>query len=215
MNRFELVIFDLDGTLIDSQTDLANAVNHVRSSHKMPLLSVSEVRAFVGDGIKVLMKRSLPGLTEPLLLEATNDFRSYYGKHLLENTVLFPGVLEMLKNLRGIQKAVLTNKPEALAAKILKGLKIDGYLASLSGGDSSPKKKPDPQPVFDIINKLSSRIELCAIVGDGKNDILAAKAAGVTSIAVSYGYTAPAELKALCPDFMVGNLSELCQLLQG
>ena len=112
MGKFDLIVFDLDGTLIDSKYDLANSVNYVRSLYSLPQLSIEKVRSYIGDGVKLLMEKALPDLAEAEIEVATIKFRAYYGTHLMETTKLFPGVKESLEGLSEIQKAVLTNKPE-------------------------------------------------------------------------------------------------------
>ncbi len=213
MNKYDLIIFDLDGTLIDSQYDLAASVNYIRTLYGLRELSVDDVRSYIGDGIKILMERSLPDMGEAELEIATIKFRTYYGENLLRSTKLYPGVKDTLESLEGINKAVLTNKPETAARTIINKLQIDKYFIHVWGGDSGPNRKPDPQPILDIITQSKAQKDRSLMVGDGKNDILAAKAAGIMSVAVEYGYTEPENLKILQPDFTIKRISELKQII--
>jgi phosphoglycolate phosphatase len=213
MPRFDLIIFDLDGTLIDSQYDLAAAVNYTRLLYDMPQISLEEVRAYIGDGIKALMEKALPGIGEPEMRIAAIKFRTYYGENLLARTKLYPGVKQALETFSGFKKAILTNKPEAFTKTIIKNLGIEQYFDIVVGGDSGPKRKPDPGPLIDISVKLNVPAARALMVGDGKNDILAAKAAGIKCAAVQYGYTDIAEIAALHPDYCIKNIAELSGIL--
>jgi phosphoglycolate phosphatase len=212
--KFDLVIFDLDGTLIDSQKDIASAVNYVRSIYGMQNLSTGQVRQIIGDGARLLVENALPGLKGAEIDIATIKFREYYNAHLLATTRLFPGARECLEELKDVKKALLTNKPEYSAKSILKGLKIEEYFESVIGGDTAPKRKPDPYHINELINKYDLRKSQCLMVGDGKNDIIAAKAAGIKCAAVEYGYTDISELQALHPDYFVKNISEIIKIVK-
>jgi phosphoglycolate phosphatase len=213
MLPIELAIFDLDGTLIDSQYDLTSATNYIRSIYNLPNISTDKVRSYIGDGIKVLIEKALPGVDEREFDIATIKFQAFYGENLLKTTRLYTGVAETLEQLGGIRKAILTNKPEALTKIIIKKLDIGRYFDSVSGGDSTLKRKPDPQPVLDIIKKLDKRRENTIIVGDGKNDILAARATGIKSVAVTYGYTDQSKLEQLEPDYIIDRISKLPKII--
>jgi len=211
--RYELVIFDLDGTLIDSQYDLALAVNYTRSLYGFTEIRVDKIRDFIGDGIRTLMEKALPEIGESEMQVAIIKFRAFYGENLLNNTKLYPGVKEVLENLSGIKKAVLTNKPIAFTKTILENFKIDKYFNIVTGGDSGPKRKPAPEPLLDIANKLNIPLGQVIMIGDGKNDILAAKAAGVKCAAAEYGYTASAELLSLKPDYTISNINDVIKIV--
>jgi phosphoglycolate phosphatase len=214
MAQFNLLIFDLDGTLIDSQNDIAGAVNFVRSTYGLPNLNAGQVRSIIGDGAKLLMAKALPDLKDNEIDIATVKFRDYYSAHLLETTRLFPGVRECLDKLKGTIKVLLTNKPEDSTKAILRGLKIAEYFEDIIGGDTSPKKKPDPYHINEFIKKYNMQKSRCLMVGDGKNDILAARAAGIKCAAAQYGYTDIDELNELQPDYSISNISEIINIVK-
>ena len=213
VRKFGLVIFDLDGTLIDSQYDLALAVNHIRAAYGLPGISVDTVRAYIGNGIKSLVEKMITVEAGRGIENTISEFRAFYGEHLLDNTRLYPGVLEVLESLSAVKKAVLTNKPEAFTKEIIKGLRIDKYFESVSGGDSGRKKKPDPEPILEILTRFGISKNGCIMVGDGKNDILAARAAGIKCVAAQYGYTGKTELNAFGPDYTIKSIAELPKIL--
>ena len=213
MARFSLLIFDLDGTLVDSQNDLRSAVNYVRKAHNRPPASPETVRSHIGDGVKSLIERSLPGLEGESLEAALKMFRRFYGEHLLDTTTVYPGIREVLAGAGNRTKAVLTNKTESFAKQLLKGLDLYGYFDLVWGGNTGVTKKPDPGPVMEIMKRLRHRRETTAIIGDGVNDIRAAKSAGVVSIAAGYGYTDRKTLMSLAPDYYVTGVKQLGALL--
>jgi len=215
MQLFELVIFDLDGTLVDSQYDLSAAVNYTRSLYGLSALKIEEVRGFVGDGVRVLIEKALPGVTGHDIESAVIKFKAYYGEHLLDSTRLYPGVKLTLEETPNIIKAILTNKPEEFSKAIVKGLKIDKFFEVISGGDSGLKRKPDPAPILDIINRLNISSRRTLMVGDGVNDIIASKAAGINCVAVEYGYSKPETLRELKPDYVIKSIDELKTILDG
>lgn len=207
--KLSLVLFDLDGTLVDSQRDLAASINHVRSSRDMPPLELEAVRSYVGDGVRMLVRRALPGLSESELNSAVNSLKDYYREHLLDTTKLYPGIREMLERLGTLPKAVLTNKPEEFSKKILEGLGTASRFRLVWGGDTGERKKPDPLPVRKILEHFGCRTEEAVLVGDGINDIKAAKAAGIRSFAVGYGYTDKDTLLKLQPDYFAATPDEI------
>lgn len=213
MNRTKLLIFDLDGTIADTQQDLANAVNHVRDVHGLPPIDLATLRTYIGNGIVNLMERAMPGLTGKEMEQVVNEFRAYYRAHLLDTTELFPGIREVLAEYAELKKAVVTNKVESLSRELLNGLGILDRFNIVWGGDTGPKKKPDPEPLLKIMSLLKMDKEGCVMIGDGPNDILAAKNAGIRCIAVTYGYTDRAELEKLHPDYTIGSIGELVRII--
>src|SRR5262245_28759527 len=148
-SNYDLIIFDLDGTLIDSRIDLANSVNHTRVRLGMTLLPNELIYSYVGDGASMLIRRAFGREpTETELKEALEIFLAHYKLHLLDNTVLYPGVLEALDSLGSATLAVLTNKPVNPSNTILEGLGVKERFAVVYGGNSFEQKKPDPIGVF-------------------------------------------------------------------
>ncbi|MHB9154815.1 MAG: HAD family hydrolase [Endomicrobiales bacterium] len=213
--EYRLILFDLDGTLVNSQNDLAAAVNHVRSLHGKPPLALDAVRSYVGNGVRALTERALPGLLPEDITRSVEQLKNYYRDHALDTTLLYPGINDVLSLLAGKTMAVLTNKPEEFSRKILEGLDIARCFAVIWGGDTGARKKPDPEPVRAIMRQLNVPAEETILVGDGPNDILAAKAAGISSLAVGYGYTGKEELLALSPDYFVSSPLDIVSCLTG
>ena len=199
--KFSLLIFDLDGTLADTQGDLTASVNHVLSLYGKPAVDIPTIRSYIGNGVVHLIERAIPDMKGNDLAEAVKKFRSYYGEHLLDNTGLFPGIKEVLNGTHGIKKAVLTNKLEIFSRKILSGLDIIGLFDVIWGGDTGPQSKPSPEPLLNIIGKLRAEPASTLMIGDSANDILSARAAGAKSCAAGWGYTDKLELLRLKPDF--------------
>lgn len=209
-----LFLFDLDGTLIDSRADITCAVNLVLSRMHMKPLQESCVADFVGNGVPMLITRSLREATgrEPgsaLIQEGVGLFKEEYGKHLLDRTCLFPNVREGLDRLSWAKFAVVSNKPESFSRRILEGLGIGSRFCIILGGDSIQKRKPDPEPLFKAMDSCNVSPSETAIVGDSAVDIQAGKAAGITTCGILGGYRPKEELEAAGCDLIIETLLEL------
>jgi len=214
MKNIELIIFDLDGTLIDSKLDLANAVNHSLQTLGLPGIENEKVYGFIGDGLWKLIERSLGAGNADKLENAVRLFREYYGRHLLDNTKLYPGVENTLARFKGKKKAVVTNKPEGFSRDILEGLKILEHFNLVYGGDTFNRHKPDPHCLLCAMRELGAEVSRVVMVGDGRNDILAAKAASIASCAVGYGLENKQQLMSAGPDFYIENISQLAGIIE-
>jgi len=218
----KVILFDLDGTLINSAPDLAVAVNHMLKSLNRDTFSQEVIHNWVGNGALTLVKRALSGSTEideslddEVIKQATDIFMNFYSKNLCNTTVAYDNVrttLETLK-IRGYKLAIVTNKPFAFVAPILNGLSLDGLFELILGGDSLPTKKPDPEPLLFVSKKLNTPVEHCVMVGDSKNDILAANSCGMDSIGVTYGYNYGEDMQVHNPTFVVSDFGEILELL--
>jgi phosphoglycolate phosphatase len=203
------LIFDLDGTLIDSKLDLAHAVNATMVEMHRPELPHDQIFSYVGQGAPNLISRALgEGATEEGCLRALEFFIRYYSQHKLDNTVLYPGVRDTLEALSGMNMAVLTNKPVRASEGILRGLGVDGYFRAIYGGNSFERKKPDPMGVETILRELQARPAQAMVVGDSEIDVLTARNAGTLICGVSYGFGSH-RLTEYPPDILVDNLTEL------
>jgi phosphoglycolate phosphatase len=209
-----LVVFDLDGTLIDSSRDLAAALNQTldRLHPGLPALSVDEVRAMIGDGALKLITRALraKGLGDAPQ-DALPVFLDCYGTRLLEETRLYPGVTEMLEALASRHLAVLTNKPGDFSRAILAGLGVARFFRRVYGGGDLPAKKPDPVGLHRLLAETGVGPAGAVMVGDSAIDVRTGRAAGVRTIGVRYGFD-PEGLSQDPPDLLVDDARELIAL---
>ncbi len=218
----EAIFFDLDGTLIDSVPDLALAVNHMLETLGRETFGEETIRYWVGNGAQMLVTRALLGKREvdetvdPALFDkALKIFLDFYGKHLAEVTGTYPHVPQTLQALKdaGYRLAIITNKPYAFVGPILKNLQMEALFEIWVGGDSLPQKKPDPAPLLYVCEKLGVPVETCIMVGDSKNDILAANACGMQSIGVTYGYNYGEDIRLHGPSTVVDDFKDILDLL--
>jgi phosphoglycolate phosphatase len=186
-----LAVFDLDGTLVDSVDDLHASVNHALRSVGLPLRTRDEVRGFVGEGARVLLARAVAPHVE-LLEPALAAWRVHYEAHCLDRTRLYPGIEGLLAG-AARTLAVHTNKPGAMARKILAGLGLLPRFAAVVGGDDAPRK-PDPAGLLGIMERVGAAPAETVLVGDSRHDVETARAAGVAMVAVTWGLTARADL---------------------
>ncbi len=209
----QLAIFDLDGTLIDSKLDLAHAVNAARRDLGLGPLANELVFSYVGDGAPVLIKRALgPGAPESDVAHALEFFLAYYREHMLDNTVLYPGVREALDVLlnAGVTMAVLTNKPVRISQAIVDALELGAHFKQVYGGNSFEFKKPHPIGIETLMREFDARAEQTLMVGDSGVDIQTARNAGVRACGVTYGFQ-PETFAQYPPDFVLDRMDELPQ----
>jgi phosphoglycolate phosphatase len=210
-----LIMCDLDGTLIDSREDLALAVNLMRAHYGFPALSTDTVAGHVGDGARTLVKRSLSGEENaPPLEEALALMRKNYGDHLMDKTILYPGVKEGLENLiaSGRRLAVITNKPLPLTLPILDSLRIRDYFAIVKGGDMGIPLKPDPGFLLMAIEETGADSAESWIIGDHFTDLEAGRRAGVSRCFAAYGF---GQKKDEVSDLEVSSFAEFVAHLNG
>ena len=194
------ILFDLDGTLVDTAPDLMTAHNHVMKKFGYSTRSVDEIRNLVGKGAAVLIGRSIWGSAkkefsritdEKIKNEMVKEFISFYGKNIVKDSKLIKGVLKFLKwaKSKNISMSVCTNKQEHLAIDLLKKIKIYDYFEYVAGGNTFEYCKPDPRHLTSIIEIMNGDIKKCLMVGDSENDADAAKSAGIPMILLEDGYT--------------------------
>jgi phosphoglycolate phosphatase len=211
----DLLIFDLDGTLIDSRLDLANAVNAMRAHLGMDPLTNERVYSYVGNGAPVLVRRALgEEAGEAELRGALQFFMEYYAAHDLDHTMLYPGVRESLDRFRraGKRMAVLTNKPTAMSRRILEGLGVGGHFFQVFGGDSFAQKKPHPAGVEALVREAGVDRARTMMVGDSAVDVATARNAGITCCGVTYGFQ-PETLADPAPDLLVDRMEQFADWL--
>jgi phosphoglycolate phosphatase len=206
----DLLIFDLDGTLIDSRLDLAHAVNATRQFMSMGPLENEQVYSYVGNGAPLLIRRALgPQATEDEISKALDFFMVHYRAHVLDCTTLYPGVKESLDRLRAAGKhmAVLTNKPDDMSRTIVDGLGVGDHFFRVYGGSSLPQRKPDPIGVDKLIEESGIARDRTMIVGDSSVDVRTARNAGVKCCGVTYGFQ-PESLANPAPDLLVDRMEQ-------
>jgi len=217
-----VLLFDLDGTLVDSAPDLALALNKTLRDLQLCEYDEPTIRRWVGNGAKVLIERALECTSNSnesntaLVNDALAIFIRHYQNSLCINSALYSDVKEGLLTLKasGFRLAIITNKAEAFIRPILVGLGIGGLFEILIGGDTLAEKKPNPAPLNYALQQLKVSAEQCLMIGDSKNDILAAKAANITSVGLTYGYNYGEDIADYQPDFCFDSFSELLAALQ-
>ena len=212
----DLLIFDLDGTLIDSKLDLAHAVNATRAFMGRQPLEHDTIYSYVGNGAPVLMRRTLgESATEADIQTALEFFLRYYRDHMLDYTVLYPGVQETLLDLQanGKQMAVLTNKPVRISTAILHGLGVGDCFFQIFGGNSFEQKKPHPIGVETLLAQTKLKADRTLMVGDSSVDIQTARNAGIRACGVTYGFQ-PETLVTNPPDYLIDRFEQLTDLVR-
>ena len=222
--RIRLLVFDLDGTLIDSRLDLIHSVNATLRHIGRPELDGDVIASYVGDGAPALMRRALGDTDdEILLLTALEYFLSYYRLHKLDHTTVYPGIPEVLAVLarpaNGMTRtlartmAVLSNKPVNPSRAIVQALGLGDFFVSVYGGNSFATKKPDPLGVRTLLEETGVAAEDALMIGDSSIDVLAGRNAGLWTCGVTYGF-APQSLEDVPPDVLVENPQELGELFR-
>jgi phosphoglycolate phosphatase len=211
------VVFDLDGTLVDTAPDLMGATNHVLSLMGRRPITMVEVRSFVGQGAKALIARGAAATGEPLdnasLAHYFAEFLRHYEAHIADGSLPFPGAISLLERLRAndVRLGVCTNKLERLSKSLIQALGLSDYFGAIIGPDTLQIAKPDPAPYRETVKRLGGNRSL--MIGDSETDVLTARAAGVPVIAVSFGYT-QRHVSSFSPDAVVDHFDELWPLIQ-
>jgi phosphoglycolate phosphatase len=209
----DLVIFDLDGTLVDSKLDLAHSVNAAREHFGLPALDVETIGDYVGNGAPKLVQRAMgAGKSKEEVQRALDYFLAHYAEHKLDNTRAYPGIPEALEQLHagGVRMAVLTNKPVRVSGGIVEGLGLAKYFERVYGGNSFDKKKPDPVGVDTLLTEFGVAREHALMVGDSSVDVRTAHNAGIRVCGVTYGFQ-PESFEADPPDMIVSRPEELAR----
>jgi phosphoglycolate phosphatase len=217
-----VLLFDLDGTLVDSAPDLALAVNKTLCDLGRAEFDQQTIRSWVGNGALVLVQRALSGsanvneqLDTALVEDALGIFLAHYQECVCIESVLYADVKPGLFALKaaGFRLAIITNKPAVFIQPILNGLGINNVFELLIGGDALPEKKPHPAPLYYALEQLQVSAEQCLMIGDSKNDILAAKAANIDSVGLTYGYNYGEDINQYQPQWCFDTFKELLTLL--
>jgi phosphoglycolate phosphatase len=211
MKPVSLLVFDLDGTLVNTLEDIAASVNFTLQKLGRPLIPVDSVRQYVGDGIEMLMRRALGGRDE-FLPDAVGIYKVHHSRNLIVRSRLYPSAIDVLEHFRAVPMAVISNKTSAFVQPLLDGLKISGYFRMVLGADSGLPLKPAPDAVQKLMAEFNAPQDRTVIVGDGTTDVQAGKAAGVITCAVTYGFRSEDELMMAGPDYLIHELSDLKKL---
>jgi phosphoglycolate phosphatase len=214
MPVFDLYLFDLDGTLVDTRRDIAEAVNHVLHLHDRSVAELTTVISWVGDGLDDMMKRAFDTDEEQFVDELVDEFRSYYKDHCTDFSHVYESCSETLTSLqeRGAHLSILTNKPQDLSLEILRRLGILQYFDRVVGPGEANLRKPNPSNLLSLIRDIGTSKDRTLMVGDSRNDILVAHGAGVASCGCTFGYIGREALLELKPTYLVDSLGELLLL---
>lgn len=207
--NIDLIIFDLDGTLIDSKLDIANSVRYMLGELGLNSIDNETIYSYVGSGVGNLVKCALTEEHCDKFDNAMQLFRKYYTEHVLDNTVLYEGVNDILDYYRLKKKAVVTNKDESFATHILKSLSIFDCFDMVVYGDTLPKKKPDPDQIIAVMSELKTEKTKTLMVGDGDADIKAAKNAEIHTCGVTYGFGSRAELEKNGVEIIIDDITDM------
>lgn len=211
----QLIIFDLDGTLIDSKRDLVASVNATRAFAGFLPLDDQVVASYVGNGAPVLIRRAFPDASDEDHARLLRYFLDYYREHMLDATTLYPGVREALDELHAEDAAlaVLTNKPVRFSVGLLEGLGIDMHFFRIYGGNSFEEKKPNPIGIRMLMEESGADRAATLMVGDSAVDVLTARNARVAACGVSWGFQ-PETFAATPPDYLISDMRELRDLVK-
>lgn len=213
------VVFDLDGTLVDTAPDLTRALNHVLAGEGCAPMTAEAVRHMVGHGARHLMLRGLEAAGRPATDEHLDRllprFLEFYADHIADESALFPGARRVLEDLAGagVQLAICTNKPEKLTHSLVDALDITGLFPTIVGGDSISVRKPDPEHLLETLRRMGADSTGAVMVGDSINDIKAARGAGVAVVGVTFGYT-DIPVRELDPDIVIEHFDRLPDALR-
>ncbi len=213
MEQIRLIIFDLDGTLVDSSRDITNALNYALKPYGFKTMTVEETVKLVGEGIARLIEKVTGTEKIGIKDDVLKRFLEFYSDHLTEYTRPYPGVTETLDKLSAYGKAVISNKREELSQRLLEELGMASYFNHILGSNSTPEKKPSPLPVLTVLKREGLTPDQALMVGDSNLDIEAGRNAGVVTVGVGYGYRPLEALKGA--DFLIReSLSELPDILK-
>ncbi len=209
MKLIDLLIFDLDGTLADTRQDLTDAVNHALEYFKFPKRSVKEVSKYIGGGAELMLRRSFGTDTGYDMKKAVKLALTYYSKHLVDNTVLYTGIKEILGYYQNKHIVVVTNKMRKYSEPILSHLGVLDLFDFILGYEDVDKHKPAPYPLLLVSKKIKIKPSRSVIIGDSPEDVAAGKSAGMTTVAVTYGLNSKKVLRDCKPDFFVNDITEI------
>jgi phosphoglycolate phosphatase len=214
IQSLDLLLFDLDGTLVDSQEDIADCVNSTLKRFNKNPIAVDVVAQYVGTGIQPLLRQIFEPDGAEAVQKAFAAFNACYSLRLTDHTKVYPDTFEVLEHYRHIRKVILTNKMQKFADVIVDNLKLRGHFDAVFGREAFATRKPDPGPVIEICAKYNVNPARAAMVGDTEFDLRAGRDAGVLTVAALFGYGLPQQLKTLRPDYLIQSAKELIGLFE-
>ena len=213
MTSFQLLVFDFDGTLVDTKKDIVDSVNRTLTELNLRTLDRETLSTFIGKGVSHLITRSLEGTGCDDLPRAIDAFMRHYKAHLMDQTDLFPNCRATLEHFTHKENTILSNKPTRFIAQILDALDWHAPFSTIIGGDLMPEKKPDPGGLHHILEQHGMRPEEALMIGDSLVDIETGKRADVKTCGVTYGHAGRTSLETAQPDWIIDDLSELKHLI--
>jgi phosphoglycolate phosphatase len=207
----QLLIFDLDGTLVDTSRDITNALNYAIKPYAIRELTVENTIQLIGEGISRLIAKVSEKTSSAQKEEMKTRFLEYYEKHLTDYSTVYPQVRQTLEKLKNYKKAVISNKRERLSRELLEKLGLLEHFNFIGGSDTFPEKKPSPIPILNTLRQLEVKQRDTVIIGDSNFDIEAGKRAGTRTVAVSYGYRDKKYLHDA--DYIIDNFQDLVRIL--
>ncbi len=214
--KFDLIIFDLDGTLVNSIPDLTDSLNHVAKLHSLPYFNEKQVAESVGGGIKKLIQTAFNiQQNDVKFQEFFNEFMNHHEKNITNRSHLYKNSLEILNFYKDKKLAILSNKVDYLTKQVVVDFKIDNYFDFVLGATKTLQKKPSGEPIEYILNQLNVHPSAAIMVGDSEPDIMCAKNAGIKTVALTCGYRTANQLKPLKPDYMIDDIIELKTIIEG
>lgn len=210
IREISIIIFDLDGTLIETRLDIAVSVNHVRVTMGLEPLDTEIVSTYIGDGIHPLLSRAIESTNTQAVEKAIILFREHYWDHCMDNSYVYPGVMETLEKLADNRTlAIASNKREDFTRKMVRGYRMDTYFSTIIGGDTLQWKKPDRKVLDHILHLHGKSPEEALMVGDSATDVKSGRNAGVRTVAVTYGIGNTDEMMAENPEYTIDSFEKL------
>lgn len=216
MKKYDTVIFDLDGTLLDTLNDLTDSVNYALNLYGFPCRSIAEVKSFVGNGVARLMELSIPfGLNNPQYKKCLEDFRRHYSENMQNKTCAYKGIMELLEKLskEGYKLAITSNKFDK-AVKELNQVYFGKYIKVAIGEMENVSKKPAPDTVFKALRELGSTTCRSVYVGDSEVDVKTAKNSGIVCVGVTWGFRGREVLEREGADYIIDSPEELLKIIE-
>jgi 2-phosphoglycolate phosphatase len=208
----KLILYDLDGTLVDTRRDIINGVRHALEVLNGPELTDDEIKDCVGTGLHALIRQVFRTEDEKLADRGSKLYREHYKEHMLDHTHLYAGARECLEYFKDREQAVITNKPNPFSSQILEALGVAHYFIAILAGDNGLPFKPDPAAIHHLIERTDAIDEEVIFVGDSPIDIQAARNAGVEVVTLSHGFASEEALREAKPDYIVRDFPELVKL---